>query len=279
MAGRRWPLLLLALPAAVAIWSGWVGLGEMAGFGLVHPLPGIADGFTINSAITLPVGMEAYAAYALGVWLSPRPVPARARRFACRSSLAALGLGLLGQVSYHLLVAYRASAPLVVVVLVACVPVLVLGAGAALLHLLGSQPDAPAEPTEAPNAPTEAPGEAPTAPTEALEPIHGSDPTPVVQPAAPVAELAGGPVEPTAGLVAELARLETVAARARRAAEATGVTAPAELAAWLGRHGLGDHSTEAVRSALRRGSVATEATDRPAVGLVAVPGPRPGAVS
>jgi hypothetical protein len=26
---RRWPLLLIAAPAAVAIWSGWVGLGEL----------------------------------------------------------------------------------------------------------------------------------------------------------------------------------------------------------------------------------------------------------
>jgi len=39
---RRWPLFLIAAPAAVAIWSGWVGLGGMCGFGLVQPLPGIA---------------------------------------------------------------------------------------------------------------------------------------------------------------------------------------------------------------------------------------------
>ena len=68
-AGRqlpRWPLLLIAAPAAVAIWSGWVGLGELCGFGPIHPLPGIADGCTINTAITLPVGVEAYGAYALG---------------------------------------------------------------------------------------------------------------------------------------------------------------------------------------------------------------------
>ncbi|MFC7646110.1 hypothetical protein ACFQX6_40125 [Streptosporangium lutulentum] len=27
-----WPLVLLAIPAFVAVWSGWVGLGELAGF-------------------------------------------------------------------------------------------------------------------------------------------------------------------------------------------------------------------------------------------------------
>lgn len=144
---RRWPLGLLALPAAVAIWSGWVGLGQMAGFGLVNPLPGIADRFTINSAITLPVGVEAYSAYALGTWLSARPMPARARRFAAWSSVTALGLGLLGQVIYHLLSnAGYTRAPVWVVVFVACLPVLVLGAGASLHHLLGSAVEAPAAP-------------------------------------------------------------------------------------------------------------------------------------
>jgi hypothetical protein len=35
-----WPLLVLALPATVAVWSGWVGIGRPTGFGEVHPLPG-----------------------------------------------------------------------------------------------------------------------------------------------------------------------------------------------------------------------------------------------
>jgi hypothetical protein len=135
---RRWPLLLLAAPAAVSIWAGWVGLGTMAGFGLVHPLPGIADSFELNSAITLPIGVEAYSAYALGTWLTGRPMPATARRFAGWSSLIALVLGLVGQVVYHVLATTgHVTAPVAVVVFVACLPVLVLGAGATLHHLLG----------------------------------------------------------------------------------------------------------------------------------------------
>ena len=66
----RWPLFLIAAPAAVAVWSGWVGLGALCGFGPVHLLPGISR-LTINTAITLPVGVEAYGAYALGAWLAP----------------------------------------------------------------------------------------------------------------------------------------------------------------------------------------------------------------
>ena len=44
---RSWPLLILAAPAAVAVWSGWVGIGQMTGFGEMHPLPGIWDSLPI----------------------------------------------------------------------------------------------------------------------------------------------------------------------------------------------------------------------------------------
>ena len=132
----RWPLYLIASPAAVAVWSGWVGLGTLCGFGVVHPLPGIADGFTINTAITLPIGVEAYGAYALRAWLTPGSSEL-ARKFARWSAIGSLALGMLGQVVYHLLSAEHASrAPWPVVVLVSCLPVVTLGFGAALTHLL-----------------------------------------------------------------------------------------------------------------------------------------------
>lgn len=182
-ARRRWPLALLALPAGVAIWSGWVELGQMAGFGIVHPLPGIADDFELNSAITLPIGVEAYSAYALGTWLSARPISPAARRFAGWSSLAALGLGLLGQVIYHLLsTAGYTKAPVAVVVFVACLPVLVLGAGAALHHLL-ADPVTAAEPAAQP---------VPVAATV-------ERPTPVARPAIPARRPGKGKGKPKPG--------------------------------------------------------------------------------
>ena len=104
---KRWPLFLIAAPAAVAVWSGWVGLGGMCGFGLVQPFPGIVA-WHLDTAITLPVGVEAYGAYALGAWLTPG-TPERARTFARRSALGALALGMLGQVIYHLLNAAHAD--------------------------------------------------------------------------------------------------------------------------------------------------------------------------
>ncbi len=135
---RSWPLLLLAAPAAVAVWSGWVGIGQMTGFGQVHPLPGIWNNLHLNTAVTLPVGVEAYAAYALRAWLSPSPaISARTRAFARRSVIASLLLGMAGQVAYHLLIqAHATTAPWPITTAVACLPVLVLGMGAALAHLL-----------------------------------------------------------------------------------------------------------------------------------------------
>lgn len=136
-----WPLWLIALPAFVAIWSGWVGLGELTGFGMVRPLPGIADEWRINSAIVLPIGVEVYAAYALRIWLGGQ-VPDRARRFARTSAIGSLVLGAAGQVAYHLMAAAGMSAaPWQITALVACLPVAVLGMAAGLAHLVrGSAP-------------------------------------------------------------------------------------------------------------------------------------------
>src|SRR5260221_2088746 len=119
---RRWPLFLIAARAAVAIWSGWVGVGGMCGFGLVQPLPGIAP-WHLNTAITLPVGVESYAAFALGAWLTPA-VAEGLRRFAKWAALGAIALGMTGQVAYHLLTSrHAAKAPTVGLGLVQCNPV------------------------------------------------------------------------------------------------------------------------------------------------------------
>ncbi len=133
----RWPVVLLAAGAFVAIWGGWVDLGRMSGFGPVNLLPGIMD-LSVNLAITLPLGMEVYAAFALGVWLTHRNIQPTARSFAGWSVLASLVIGAAGQITYHLLHAAGIErAPWQVVVGVACVPVAVMGMGAALAHLLG----------------------------------------------------------------------------------------------------------------------------------------------
>jgi len=139
---RSWPLLVLAVPAAVEVFSGWVGIAKMTGFGLVSPLPGIWPSLHLDTAITLPVGVEAYAAYALRAWLD-RSISDRTRRFAKWSAMGSFALGMAGQVAYHLMAqAGMARAPWPVTTIVSCLPVLVLAMGTALAHMLRADAEA-----------------------------------------------------------------------------------------------------------------------------------------
>jgi hypothetical protein len=135
---RSWPLLVLAAPAAAEVWSGWIGIAQRTGFGLVSPLPGIWPSLHLDTTITLPVGVEAYAAYALRAWLaSDAKVSPRTRRFAKRSAIFSFTLGMAGQVAYHLLAQTGATrAPWTITTIVSCLPVLVLAMGTALAHML-----------------------------------------------------------------------------------------------------------------------------------------------
>jgi hypothetical protein len=131
-----WPVLIVAAGAFVAIWAGWVALGKLTGFGKVNLLPGFWSGWTVDTAITLPLGMEAYAAYAFYVWLHPL-APRRARLFAAWSSLGAVGLGMGGQTAYHLMTAaHMTAAPWQITTVVSCLPVAVFGLAAALVHMV-----------------------------------------------------------------------------------------------------------------------------------------------
>ena len=76
------------------MWSGWVGIAQKTGFGLVSPLPGIWPSLHLDTSITLPVGVEAYAAYALRAWLADEhTVSGRTRRFARWSAICSFTLG------------------------------------------------------------------------------------------------------------------------------------------------------------------------------------------
>ncbi|MGH3183907.1 MAG: hypothetical protein ACRDOE_18670, partial [Streptosporangiaceae bacterium] len=135
---RSWPLLVLAAPAAAEVWSGWAGIAQKTGFGLVSPLPGIWPSLRLDTSITLPAGVEAYAAYALRAWLTrEHPVSGRTRRFAKWSAICSFALGMAGQVACHLLAqAGAARAPWPVTTIVSCLPVLVLAMGTTLAHML-----------------------------------------------------------------------------------------------------------------------------------------------
>jgi hypothetical protein len=156
---RVWPLLVLAAPATVEVFSGWVGIAQKTGFGLVSPLPGIWPSLHLDTAITLPVGVEAYAAYAVRAWLADgNSVSGRTRRFAKWSAVCSFTLGMAGQVAYHLLAqAGTARAPWPVTMMVSCLPVLVLAMGTTLAHMLhadaGTAADKPGNATAGPAGP------------------------------------------------------------------------------------------------------------------------------
>jgi hypothetical protein len=159
---RSWPLLVLAAPAAAEVWSGWVGIAQMTGFGLVRPLPGIWPSLHLDTAITLPIGVEAYAAYALRAWLArDKAISVRTRRFAKWSAICSFALGMAGQVAYHLLdQAGTTRAPWAITTVVSCLPVLVLGMGTALAHMLRADAEAmdvPGSRTGPPAAPRSVP--------------------------------------------------------------------------------------------------------------------------
>ena len=135
---RSWPLLVLAVPAAAEVWSGWVGIAQKTGFGTVPLLPGIWSSLHLDTAVSLPVGVECYAAYALRAWLATdHAISARTRRFAMRSAIFSFALGMAGQVAFHLMDQDQITrAPWAITTLVSCLPVLVLSMGTALAHML-----------------------------------------------------------------------------------------------------------------------------------------------
>jgi hypothetical protein len=238
-----WPLALLALPAFVAIWSGWVGLGEMTGFGPVNLLPGIAEGLTINTAITLPIGVEAYAAYALRVWLAGGAIPPAARRFARWSAIGSLLLGFAGQAIYHLMQALGMSkAPWPVVVVVSGLPVAVLGMGAALAHLLRA--DMAAADAHQADAVADAPGpgEAPVSPWVWAERPLG-EPQPLEAASADAAE---SPDAHQRDAVSDAALMQPT--RVRQALMRIGRRGPADPIDDAVIEAIRDHVTEAHRA-------------------------------
>ncbi len=98
---RSWPLLVLAVPAAAEVWSGWVGIAQKTGFGMVPLLPGIWPSLHLDIAVTLPVGVECYAAYARAWLATDHAISDRTRRFAKRSAICSFALGMAGQVAFH----------------------------------------------------------------------------------------------------------------------------------------------------------------------------------
>lgn len=133
--------LLIAIPAFLAVWSGWIGLGELTGWGKRNMLPGLVKegGWaTINTSITLPIGVEAFGALSLSVFLASRHRRGLLRFYSGLCAFGSILLGCFGQIAYHVLTATSQKAPNELVAFVAMLPPLVLAAAAGLIHLAAS---------------------------------------------------------------------------------------------------------------------------------------------
>ncbi len=85
----------------------------------------------------LPIGIEAYGAYALAVWLASAALQPDTRQFAKWSFIASLTTGGGAQIASHILAAASyTSAPWLVTMAVACIPVLVVGLATGLATLV-----------------------------------------------------------------------------------------------------------------------------------------------
>jgi hypothetical protein len=151
---RSWPLLVLAAPAAAEVWSGWVGIAQKTGFGLVSPLPGIWPSLYLDTYHPARRGGGVCRVRAARL-AERRAAGQRPDPPVCQVVRDLLALGMAGQVAYHLLAqAGAARAPWPVTTIVSCLPVLVLAMGTTLAHMLradaGITADAPDQETGGP---------------------------------------------------------------------------------------------------------------------------------
>jgi hypothetical protein len=146
---------LLVVGAAAAVMS-FAALAGLAG------LAGVAGHVgALRLAWLFPVAVDAYAATSSRVWLRPG-VAASTRAWARANALAAIGLSVAGNAVYHELTA-SGSARIWVVVIVAAVPPLMLGAAVhtAVLVTGDRQAVPPQIPPAVPAAPVPVPSPSP----------------------------------------------------------------------------------------------------------------------
>jgi len=126
---RLWILAVIGAACALEVCATWTGIGSRSGFPVIHLLRVVR----IPTDFCLMVCMEAYAFYALSVWLG-RP-GRRSGPFAMCSAIGAMALSLIGQVAYHVTGA-GAVPPRWLIGFVSALPVVALFAGAILADLV-----------------------------------------------------------------------------------------------------------------------------------------------
>ncbi|HEV2640772.1 MAG TPA: DUF2637 domain-containing protein [Actinocrinis sp.] len=162
----------VSLAAAVSSYSGLATLADLAGWN--HKL-----------ALLLPVTIDAYALTATRVWLSPRTVGHKARRWAKGNAIGAIATSVAGNAVAHAANAAVFHVTWPIVVAVSAIPSIVLGLITHLWHLRNTPDPTPVPVLTERLDPVEPIPAAVTDPVP--DPITGPDPTPVARPARRVA--------------------------------------------------------------------------------------------
>lgn len=125
-----WVLVIIAAACGLEVCATWVGIGSRSGFPVIRLPYGIAH---IPTDFCLMVCMEAYAGYAIFIWLTR--TGRRSGPFAMWSGLAAAAASITAQVAYHV-TGTQAVPPPWLVGLVSALPVIALILAALLIHLV-----------------------------------------------------------------------------------------------------------------------------------------------
>jgi hypothetical protein len=125
-----WVLVLIAAACGLEVCATWIGIGSRSGFPVIRLPYGIAR---IPTDFCLMVCMEAYAGYAIFIWLTR--TGRRSGPFAMWSGLAAAAASVTAQVAYHV-TGTGAVPPPWLVGLVSALPVIALILAALLIHLV-----------------------------------------------------------------------------------------------------------------------------------------------
>jgi hypothetical protein len=117
----------VGIVAAVASWSGWVGLAERAGFdqsfGMdlwswhVHP----------SVAWIFGICVDLFAAVAVRIWMTAHWSSVKTRKTARVWAFITIAIGVLANSTYHVLDALDVKAPIYVIVMISAVPPIMLG--------------------------------------------------------------------------------------------------------------------------------------------------------
>lgn len=120
----------VGLGAAILSWAAWTGLARKCGWDETLHVGSRDGGITLRLAWLTAVIVDVYAMRAFRVWQRSAPwVREGTREYAKWSTYAAVFIGVLGNVAYHVMVATKTgTAPLWVVIPVSSLPPIMLGA-------------------------------------------------------------------------------------------------------------------------------------------------------